>query len=344
MNYLPYGTYPPQYPGYQVTPPDPYQESVRLMRKRSNAIGWTLCGFLVFSFVASFMVSMGVSFMGVPYQEQYADFGGLSPELYFWMIGLVYILSLFLPFLILGCASREPMSQLLTFEKLHPLDFLLSILFGFGVCLAANIPTNVIVTFIQSMGFSGQMPSYPETDHTGANLLYVTVIAILAPFFEEFVFRGVILGKLRRFGNGIAIFGSAIAFGMFHGNFIQIPFAFLCGLALGYIVVRTGSLWASVLVHFLNNSFSVFQEFWSKSADPETYYLISGNLMIAIMGIGLVCGICLLLTRKKHAAPQPPEAQIPVSRRVGAFFLSPGMILFLLLSIAQAVQVLIEMG
>ena len=42
--------------------------------------------------------------------------------------------------------------------------------------------------------------------------------------------------------------------------------------------------------------------------------------------------------------PNVPEAQIPLSRRLGAFFISPGMILFIIVCLAESVAALIEMG
>lgn len=343
MDYIP-GGYPPPYSGYAVYPPDPYREPVRYLRKRSNALGWVLCSFFLATFVFSAILSIAVSVIGVTYQDQYAAFSGMSPELYYWMTGVLYILSLFVPFLIFGAAVREPLSEQLTFGRIQPLDFIFCILFGFGACMAANIPTNVIVAFLQALGFSGEMPSYPETETLGANIIYAVLIAVLAPFFEEFVFRGIVLGRLRRFGNGVAIFGSALLFGLFHGNFIQMPFAFLCGLVLGYIVVRTGSLWAAVAVHFLNNGFAVFQEFCGKYGSEQLYFTVAAYVPLIVIALGLAAGLCLLITYRKHTVPNVPEAQIPLSRRLGAFFISPGMILFIILSLAESVAALIEMG
>ena len=345
MHTNPGGYPPPYYPNYAVTPPDPFREPVRQLRKCSNVVGWTLCGFTVFSFIASLLILLCVTLIGVPYSEEYAAFSGYTPVQYYWMIGVIYIVSLFVPFLILGAASREPMESLLALGRIRPLDFIFCVLFGFGICLASNIPVYIVVAFLQSLGFSGDTPSYPQTDSAAANILYAVLIAVLAPLFEEFVFRGIILGKLRRFGNGVAIFGSAVLFGLFHGNFIQIPFAFLCGLALGYVVVRTGSLWASIAVHFLNNSFSVTQEFYYRYADnPDAANLYIFYASLIIFAVAFIAMIYLIVTRKKHKAPNTGDVQIPLSRRIGAFFLSPGMILCILVSIGQAIATLWKMG
>lgn len=76
--------------------------------------------------------------------------------------------------------------------------------------------------------------------------------AFLAPIFEEILFRGLILRTLMRTGKKFAIFASAYFFGMFHGNIIQTPFAFLVGLVLGYVAAEY-SMWWAILLHMINN-------------------------------------------------------------------------------------------
>lgn len=76
--------------------------------------------------------------------------------------------------------------------------------------------------------------------------------AVLAPVFEEILFRGLILRMLQPAGKKFAIFASAYFFGVFHGNVVQTPFAFLVGLVLGYVTVEY-SLWWAIVLHLINN-------------------------------------------------------------------------------------------
>ena len=65
--------------------------------------------------------------------------------------------------------------------------------------------------------------------------------------------RGVVMQPLRKFGDRFAIVASAVLFAILHGNMVQIPFAFVAGLALGYFAIVTNSIWTSVVIHSLNN-------------------------------------------------------------------------------------------
>jgi len=48
-----------------------------------------------------------------------------------------------------------------------------------------------------------------------------------------------------------------VIFGLFHGNLVQIPFAFIVGIVLGWVVTSTNSMLPAILIHFSNNLFSV---------------------------------------------------------------------------------------
>ena len=78
---------------------------------------------------------------------------------------------------------------------------------------------------------------------------------------EELFFRGLVLSGLQRLGSFRAVVISALLFGIFHvatGSMLMVerllPSTFL-GLLLGWIAVRTGSLWPGVIVHALHNGF-----------------------------------------------------------------------------------------
>lgn len=85
----------------------------------------------------------------------------------------------------------------------------------------------------------------------------VTIIftCIIAPFIEEMLFRGIILrGFLMNYSINHSIILSALLFAVFHLTIIQLPVAFIMGCLFGWLYVRTGSLWSSILAHFLYNT------------------------------------------------------------------------------------------
>jgi membrane protease YdiL (CAAX protease family) len=79
-------------------------------------------------------------------------------------------------------------------------------------------------------------------------------IVLGAPLSEEPLFRGLILGGfVLRYGARRAIAYSALLFALVHMNPWQLPTGLVLGAFLGWLTLRTGSLWPAVFAHFLNN-------------------------------------------------------------------------------------------
>jgi membrane protease YdiL (CAAX protease family)/NAD-dependent dihydropyrimidine dehydrogenase PreA subunit len=86
----------------------------------------------------------------------------------------------------------------------------------------------------------------------GATLL---VVGLLGPLVEEAAFRGVLTGSVRgRFGVAVAIVAPALVFALLHASVWSfIPLTVL-GLALGWLSVRSRSLWPAIVAHVIYNA------------------------------------------------------------------------------------------
>lgn len=75
----------------------------------------------------------------------------------------------------------------------------------------------------------------------GAALVQLIGLGILVPLAEELIFRGLLYIRMRqRIPAGAAIFFSALLFALFHGNVIQMVFAFPLALILAWLYERSG--------------------------------------------------------------------------------------------------------
>lgn len=82
----------------------------------------------------------------------------------------------------------------------------------------------------------------------------VFVIAVIPAIFEELYFRGYFFAGYRKYrGARTAIILSSILFGLFHMNFQQFLYAMVLGIVIAVIRELTGSMWAGMLYHFVNN-------------------------------------------------------------------------------------------
>lgn len=91
--------------------------------------------------------------------------------------------------------------------------------------------------------------------------LLLIPLALLPGICEEALCRGLVLrGLLARFKapqGWVPILLSALFFGTLHLDRLHAPVAALMGVLFGVIAVRTGSLWAPVICHLLNNTVSI---------------------------------------------------------------------------------------
>ena len=103
------------------------------------------------------------------------------------------------------------------------------------------------------------------------NAVGIMVLAFFGPLLEEVLFRGAIQGALMRyFGRPWpAIIVAALVFGIFHLNPVQVVYATLLGVVLGWIYYRTGSLLSVIVGHVLNNSLAVVTTVAFSSADEQ---------------------------------------------------------------------------
>lgn len=134
----------------------------------------------------------------------------------------------------------------------------------FGASLAIAFLTLVISNFLVSMGvlageavgFAFEASDMPAPETFTGYLWQVLSVAVVPAFVEEFAIRGVVLNSLRKYGDVFAVVVSSVFFGLMHGNIMQAPFAMILGVAIGWLVIKTGSLWTGIAIHFMNNFYA----------------------------------------------------------------------------------------
>jgi membrane protease YdiL (CAAX protease family) len=88
--------------------------------------------------------------------------------------------------------------------------------------------------------------------------MLAVVVIVGAPVVEELFFRGLVLRSLqRRFGDGWAVAGSAVAFGLAHFEPLQLPALVVLGVVLGVLALRTGRLGPGMFAHGAFNAITI---------------------------------------------------------------------------------------
>ena len=118
---------------------------------------------------------------------------------------------------------------------------------------------------------------------TGDVYVIFLIVGILAPIFEELMYRGVVLNELssaRPFL--LANLLQAAVFGIMHMNVIQGTYAFVIGFILGYAYKITKSIYMTMLTHFLFNASNLLVADYISLLFNRQFFLSSGFAAILI--------------------------------------------------------------
>lgn len=97
-------------------------------------------------------------------------------------------------------------------------------------------------------------------DSTSYFIAALVVVAVIPAIVEEYLFRGLLQNLLYRISRNqhAAIWIAALVFSTIHLQFFGFLPRLLLGAVFGYLYVWSGSLWLSILGHFINNGLSLF--------------------------------------------------------------------------------------
>ena len=105
---------------------------------------------------------------------------------------------------------------------------------------------------VQDTGFSGLGQGFEYV------LAFATLV-IIAPISEELLFRGYLLGKLRKHvSTWLAILITSLLFGAIHLAWNVGVDVFALSIVLCLLRIRTGRLWPSILLHMIKNAIAFY--------------------------------------------------------------------------------------
>lgn len=296
----------------------------RWLRRQFSVVGWILIlyyGLMTFTTSVTAATDMVAQFLESILSGVFAE----SPD---WdkinTNAWGYVAAMLVAFAVLDAWKGRNFRKNEMFAKEAPmrLSMFLTMLF---FCMGAQMVNSLWITALELMlNLFGKsvMPILEtvagDTD-TFSMFLYAS---ILAPIWEELLFRGYILRMLRHFGKRFATLTSAILFGLFHGNLLQTPYALIMGLILGYVTVEYSIGWA-VLLHMFNNLvladlLTRLTANWSEMA--------YGTLNMILFGGSAVISAAILLTNRREIIAYCREEWID-RRCLKCFFTSGGVLI-----------------
>lgn len=189
------------------------------------------------------------------------------------------------------------------------------------VLMFISLPvTNQLGTWNENMNFGGLFQKMEEilkglentasditqqmlaVDTFGGLLVNLLVIALIPAIGEELTFRGVLQQSLVRGckNHNMGIILTAAIFSFIHFQFYGfLPRMFL-GIILGYLFYYSGSLWVSILMHFINNGTAVLIAYLQHKGIVDVDYEHFGStssVWLVVLSLVLTVGLIILCNK-----------------------------------------------
>ena len=168
----------------------------------------------------------------------------------------------------------------------------------------ANFVTLIFTNILRALGLS---PKEPEMNFSGSAFGIFTmflVLSVFAPLWEEMLFRGTVCRHTEIMGQLFAVVFSGVMFGLWHQNYAQLLYTAVMGCFAAFMLVRTRSIFPSLILHFSINTLSAVVLLITKKTDlysdvsdyRELAEKIIGDPAIFIFGCALGLFILGLMT------------------------------------------------
>ena len=235
------------------------EEVEREFRKKclgEAGIGFSAGAALIILVLALFslIVGMSVKFPVDPitketlYPDWYLYFSFLIPQLCFFGAALIYFMR-----------TKEPVRVLTKGCKWY--YYLLAIALQLGLMFPLSELNDLFIGGLEKLGYHSTGVNVPSL--AGWKLLpAILVIAVLPAIFEETIFRGILSRNMHASGWGLVqtVFITGALFSVYHGNPEQTLYQFASGVCLTFVAVKAGSIFPTVIAHFLNNALILILE------------------------------------------------------------------------------------
>ncbi len=306
------------------------------LRRQFSPVGWSLAGYhvlmnaLVMVAMVAEVVRQLLSSWGTVFTPDAMNLAALAGNA--WGYIATVLVSLVILFAVKGGGFAGEMMKK---EQSMTAGVFFSLL---CLCVGSQMVNTLWVAGLELLfNLSGKsleplLESVSGSSDTFSMFLYAS---IMAPIGEEILFRGYALRTLRPYGKRFAVLGSAFLFGIFHGNLLQTPYAFLVGLVLGYVTVEYSLVWA-IALHIFNNL--VLADLLTRLTTllPP---LAADILTLSILGSCLVASVVILIAKRREIADHIRSEWM--DRRVlKCFFTNAGVIVLTVLMLFNCLMFL----
>lgn len=245
--------------------------------KEMGKIGESLWLYIVMQLTLSFMLSFIV--MPIFMYSMYFDYSIITA---FVTMLVSFVTGLIMVYFLSSTFKRKIKDLKFSFKPKETIDTIAMMYF-------LNYAIGIIGALLSKFGFPDTSPDFSLSGGFLYNLFTFISVVILAPIFEELIFRGMILQVLSKYNKVFAILVTSLLFGLLHLNMTQAVPAFFMSLILCYMCLKTDSLLVTILAHAGNNLLALM------SVYSDNFVLITVVIMAFV-----IYGLITIILKSKE--------------------------------------------
>ena len=194
--------------------------------------------------------------------------------------------------------TKKSVAQTIKAQKCHWKYYLLALALQVGLFSLSFLNT-FFADFLVRLGY--KQPDVPIPSLDGFGIVGVLlVVALLPAIFEEIIFRGIVLDGAYAYGTAGAALLCGGLFALFHQNPVQTIYQFCWGAAFALMAIRAGSVFPTMLAHFVNNAVIIILQKYGVENIPATVFIP----VVIVSGLCLLGSLAYLIFVDKNRLPE----------------------------------------
>lgn len=267
-----------------------------------------------FAFVVSYLIfQIGLSVAGAIFGLT-VDSSFIYDNVYGILLINQYVIIL-VPVLVYVFINRLNFRETFRIHRLPILPALLIVLMAVPAQYVGGALNTLLIYLLQFIGDISTTP-VPVSQTPTELITGILIIGVSPAICEEMLHRGMLLSAYERRGSMRAVFITAAIFGLFHFDITNLLATTFLGMLFAYYVIRTNSIFAGMLAHFLNNTLVVVIQYLTQDiVEHEESITVSSTQLISSLMIGVVSAITLagLLMLFRHLTVKTARVKPPIS-------------------------------
>jgi membrane protease YdiL (CAAX protease family) len=215
---------------------------------------------------------------------------------YYYLSPFIEVIAIFLPVVFYYLISKADYKYELRLNKIKLKHIIPFIIIGISAQYVGGFLNSFIIIILQQLGKVPITQDIPVPANIYELFYTIFVIAAIPALFEELFSRGLVQRAYESYGVKWSIILSAVLFGTLHYDLENFIFPVFFGLILAYVVYKTNSIFAGIIIHFTNNALaSLLLYLYPSDASTKYYetYTLSDMLsfgVLVLISLLFLCG------------------------------------------------------